>query len=424
MHGETIAEILLSGPFEKEPMSLRLQIALGATRFTNSLVVRVLENFGSGSRPSIRRLGDWIEEDEKFQKKCQRGWDGLTGMMLPAEMAADMRAAAEWKVPTITTGGDLARWLDLPPEHLEWFAGEYGSAPNDSKLSHYTVSIIKKPSGGIRLLEKPKWQMKQVQRYILHGILDRIPAHSSSHGFQKKRSILTYVNPHVGKKVVIKMDLKNYFLSVEKARVRALFHLAGYPPTVSSLLAGLCSNRLESPSLPYGLTDRWRYEFPHLPQGAPSSPALADRLLFRVDLRLDGLAQKMGLNYTRYADDLAFSTNDESMRGKRTEPLIKLVQNIIEEEGFHVNPTKTRVMHQSQRQRLAGLVINQRTNVERSAYDQIRAILYRCQQNGLEAENREEHPAFLHHLQGRVEFVRSTNRARGDKLQSMLGKVG
>ncbi|BDS08714.1 hypothetical protein NT6N_37540 [Oceaniferula spumae] len=424
MRGETIAEILLSGPFEKGPMSQRLKISLNAARFTNKLVERILENFGSGSRPSVRKLGEWIEDDKKFQKKCRKGWSDHVTEMLPAEMAPDMRVAAEWKVPTITTTGNLAHWLDLPVSQIDWYAGAYGAVAADSKLSHYTVGVVRKQSGGCRILEKPKWQMKQAQRHILHGILDRIPPHPSSHGFQKHRSILTYVRPHVGKRTVIKFDLKNYFLSIEKSRVRALFHMAGYPPTVSTALAGLCTHRLEIADVPRSVSDRWKFTVPHLPQGAPSSPALADRLLFRLDLRLHGLAEKMGLNYTRYADDLAFSTDEKEFRGKRIEAFVRLVGSIIGEEGFSLNTKKTRVMFHSQRQRLAGLVINQRANVERSVYDQLRAIIHRCIQHGPEHENREGHPAFLDHLQGRVEFVRSTNPTRGEKLQAMLDRVG
>jgi len=423
MNSESIAVVILNGAFEKVPMSSRLISAFGAPKFSDKIVRRILVSFGSGSRPSVRRIAEWLDLDRGYQKKSQKGWGAHVRVIEPAAMAPDMRVAAEWKVPSITTAGDLARWLDLPPEHADWFAGEYDAVPVDSNLSHYSLGLVKKASGGVRLLEKPKWQMKQIQRHVLHGILDHIPAHDCSHGFQKKRSILTYVRPHVGREVLIKMDLRNYFLSVEKARVRALFHMAGYPPPVSALLAGFTTNRIIKSSVPQGVKERWRYTVSHLPQGAPSSPALADRLLFRTDIRLQSLAAKMNMQYTRYADDMAFSSDDQSLRGKRVDSFLGLVDKIVVDEGFRLNQDKTKVMYQSQRQRLAGLVVNNRTNVARAQYDQLRAILHRCEKNGLEQENREDHPAFLQHLQGRVEFIRGTNQARGEKLQVMLSRL-
>ena len=234
---------------------------------------------------------------------------------------------------------------------------------------------------------------------------------------------MTYVKSHVGRRLVIKLDLKDYFLSVERSRVRALFHLAGYPPAVSCLLSGICTLRFSASSLPYAVKSKWKYETFHLPQGAPTSPALADRLLFRLDMRLNGLAKHMKIPYTRYADDIAFSTDDTMMTGNRIDHFLRLVRNIIAEEGFQVNEKKTRVMPQSQRQRLVGLVVNQKTNVERSEYDRLKAIIHRCVKNGYEAENRQGHPAFAQHLQGRVEFVRMTHPKRGEKLEAMLVKV-
>ncbi|MBK1856100.1 hypothetical protein JO972_14100 [Verrucomicrobiaceae bacterium 5K15] len=422
MSSDELATILLSGAFEQAAFEERLVMAVGAPKFSRKLAGRVIRHFGSGSRPSVRMLAEWLESDRRYQKKQRRGELQLSGQILPAEMAPDMRVAADWKIPSITTSGDLAHWLDLPVSQMEWFAGDYNSVPADTKLSHYTVQTVVKKSGGFRVLEKPKWQMKQVQRYILHGILDHLPPHPCSHGFQKNRSILSYVQPHIGRKMLIKMDLKDYFLSIERSRVRALFHLLGYPPLVSVQLAGCCTNRLRLADVPSGVAQRDRYTVSHLPQGAPTSPALADRLLYRLDLRLHGLAQKMHMDYTRYADDFAFSTND-SVRRPQVEAFLNLVDQIVREEGLQLHKTKTSVMHHSQRQRLAGLVLNEKHNVARGEYDRLRAILHRCGQNGLDAENKNDHPSFLQHLEGRVEFIRQTNPRRGKKLQGMLDKL-
>ena len=420
---------LLSGAFTREALLSRIGGMTHAPKFVDGLVGRLLEEFGEGSRPSVKALSAWLSEDKKLRKRLRKGAVYPENMQIPAVMAPDMRAAAGWRVPAITTTGNLAHWLDLDFLELDWFSGGYGVVQTHSKLSHYHLRSLKKSSGGLRLLEVPKWRLKQVQRTVLHGIIDHIPAHPCSHGFQKKRSIMTYVKPHVGRRIVMKMDLQNYFLTIEYARVRALFHLAGYPPSVSRYLAGLCTHAVHPDAFQKGggfakgVSEVWRYQAAHLPQGAPSSPAIADRLLFRLDLRLHGLAKSMGMHYSRYADDMAFSSDDRAVGSKRMESVIRSVTAITSEEGFYINEHKTRVMRASQRQRLAGLVVNDVINVERSEYDLLRAILHRCVKNGLDAENRHGHPSFYQHLVGRVEFVRSTNPRRGEKLRFLLDDV-
>ena len=113
----------------------------------------------------------------------------------------------------------------------------------------------------------------------------------------------------------------------------------------------------------------------------------------------------------------------EQLRSHQLEYLVTLVKKIVCEEGWGLNPKKTRIMHASQRQRLAGLVVNTKTNLARSEYDQLKAIIYRVCLNGLEAENRENHPNFLAYLEGRVSFVQMGNAKRGEKLAKMLEKI-
>ena len=421
MKSEQIAQSLLEGAFEREPMLERIGARIYGAGFTRKLVGRILEHFGSGSRPSVRVLQQWLDQDKKFIRKQRKGIVVTEGdFTCSPQMAPDMRAAADWSIPSITNLSCLAAWLDVSPSHVDWYAGSYGRVSVSSKLSHYRLAEIPKRSGGVRLLEMPKWQMKMIQRHILHGMLDHIPAHPSSHGFQQGRSILTYVAPHVGRELVLKFDLKDYFLNVHNSRVRGLFHLAGYPPMVAKALAGICTHSLLKNEIPCQVNSRLKFTDRHLPQGAPTSPALADRLLFRLDMRLHGLAEKLHLRYTRYADDLAFSTQDTHLR---TGPLLRLILQIVAEEGFSLNEKKTRLMPKSQRQRLAGLVINEKTNLQRSEYDNLRAILHRCRHNGIANENRKGHPAFLEHLQGRIAFVQSTHKKRGEKLTKMLDFV-
>jgi retron-type reverse transcriptase len=157
----------------------------------------------------------------------------------------------------------------------------------------------------------------------------------------------------------------------------------------------------------------------HLPQGAPSSPALANAVAYRLDARLAGLAADLGATYTRYADDLAFS-------GPQTLPLHRLlpgIRLIAAAEGFRVRPDKTRVAAAHQRQRLTGLVVNTAPAVPRNEYDALRALLHNCARTGPEAQNRAGHKDFQAHVRGRIEWVTASHPGRGAKLRALYERV-
>ena len=206
------------------------------------------------------------------------------------------------------------------------------------------------------------------------------------------------------------MDLRDFFPSIPAVRIQALLRMMGYPETVADLLGGICTNAVRGsvPDL---------YRRPHLPQGAPTSPALANLCAWRLDRRLSGLAKAVGADYTRYADDLAFSGDADF------EKLSLHIAAIVQEEGFSVHHRKTRVMGQGVRQRLAGLVANEKVNVIRADFDLLKATLTNCVRYGPESQNREGLPAFRAHLEGRVGFVESINRAKGLRLRAILDRI-
>lgn len=163
------------------------------------------------------------------------------------------------------------------------------------------------------------------------------------------------------------------------------------------------------------------YARPHLPQGAPTSPALANICSFHLDCRLAGLAKSAGAIYSRYADDLAFSGGEDFVRN--AERFSIHVAAILREEGFRVHHRKTRVMRQSVRQHLAGLVANQRLNIRRGDFDRLKAILTNCVRFGAESQNREAHPQFRSHLQGRVAFMENVNPTKGKRLRAIFERI-
>jgi len=158
-----------------------------------------------------------------------------------------------------------------------------------------------------------------------------------------------------------------------------------------------------------------------LPQGAPTSPSLANLCSYRLDCRLSLLAKSAAANYTRYADDLAFSGGEGF--AACVERFATHVAAILGEEGFTVQHRKTRIMRQSTRQHLAGLVTNQRLNVRRAQFDVLKAILTNCVRHSPETQNLEAHPHFREHLQGRIAFVESINLEKGKRLRAIFDQI-
>jgi retron-type reverse transcriptase len=280
------------------------------------------------------------------------------------------------------------------------------------------------------LLEAPKPRLKGLQRKVLSGILEKVPGHPAAHGFIKGRSIKTFIAPHTGQRVVLRMDVKDFFASFAAARIQAFFQTIGYPEPVARLLRGICTNAVprdvwRRPPLdidPQQIQEaRALYARPHLPQGSPASPALANLCLYRIDCRLAGLAKSAGAEYTRYADDLAFS--GDSAFERCAERFSTHVAAILLEEGFRAHHRKTRIMRQGVRQHLAGLVINERMNIMRPDFDRLKATLTNCVRLGMESQNRSGCSDFRSHLEGHVAFVETIHPARGSRLRAILNRI-
>ncbi len=335
------------------------------------------------------------------------------------------------ELPPLVTARELAEWLGLTIGELEWFSDlrDLNRRAPSSQLGHYHYTVLPKRRGGVRLIEAPQARLKALQRQILTQILDRVPSYyTAAHGFVKGRSVHTFAAQHVGKAMLLRVDLKDFFPSVGGARVQSVFRTLGYPERVADLLGGICTTTTPrrvfagAPVAPRELADVARvYLRPHLPQGAPTSPVLANLCAFRLDCRLTGLADWLGATYSRYADDLAFSGDDVFAR--RAESVSAQIGAIALEEGWAVQHHKTRFMRQGVRQQLAGLTVNTRVNISRAAYDQLKAIITNCVRHGPATQNRDAHHDFRAHLAGRVAWVASVNPDRGRRLRNLLDRV-
>ncbi len=347
-----------------------------------------------------------------------------TGHYLDLSRDGDEARLQQFGLPVFHTPEELAEWLGLPLNKVAWLVHRFsGGRPASVKEAHYHFHWVKKRLSGWRLIEAPKSTLKQVQTKILRGILDKVPVHSSAHGFTCGRSILTNARPHVGQAILVRFDLANFYTTVGFARVVAIFRSLGYSREVSIWL-GLLTTSAVPGNLgfqeqgPYALAAYLRR---HLPQGAPTSPALANLSAFGMDIRLSGLAASFGATYTRYADDLSISGPKELGYGLKI--VIPLVQQIVRQERFYVNKSKRRILRSHQRQSVTGVVVNAKPNISRVDFDHLKAIITNCLRHGPSTQNRDQIENFFNHLQGCIAYVSMLNPKRGQKLSDLFAGI-
>jgi len=340
-----------------------------------------------------------------------------------------------WPVPEITSLAGLAKFLDVNDGELAWLADVRGLERTvaDEKLRHYRYMTLRRPSGVARVIERPKHRLKEIQRRILHEILDWIPAHESAHGFTRGRSVRSHAREHTGQFVVLRLDLEDFFACIAAGRVYGIFRSAGYPESVAHFLTALATNVVPSAlwcSLPRSTDPAQidahhrlgrRLATPHLPQGAPTSPALANLAAFRLDRRLRGLAASLEVSYSRYADDLTFSGPPKLLSAANR--LRRAIAGISRDEGFMVNEHKSMLATRAGRQQVCGVIVNERLNAQRHEYDVLKATLHNSRMHGPESQNRDSLPDFRAHLLGRISWIGSLNPARGEKLRRQFARI-
>lgn len=434
-----LAWTFLAGPWKRDALVDRIRIALRRAScpiWASTLCDRLVFAFGHVSgQPRFRDVEAFLRLDAGLQKRFRR-WDNsglIPTIVVPRQkMVPANDRLARCCVPRLVTTSDVAAWLSLSPGELDWFADvrQWERKQFKEALKHYRYQWIPKKQGVPRLLESPKPRLKAIQRRMLDEMLSRVPIHDAAHGFCRERSVKTYLKPHTGRDVVLTIDLRHFFPSVQTSKVNAIFRTIGYPESVARILTRLCTNsvpenvlRAQQPSGTASIDDRTasQYRNVHLPQGAPTSPVLANLAACRLDRRLAGLARKFGAGYTRYADDLTFS-GDATFQSVL--PRFQTwVGAIVLDEGFALRHRKTRIMTQGNRQRVTGLVINQHLNIPRRSYDELKAILYNCVRFGPSSQNQSALNNFDAHLAGRIEWVHSVNPRRAVRLQALFDQI-
>lgn len=234
----------------------------------------------------------------------------------------------------------------------------------------YRMFSIKKRSGGRRLIYIPDHDLMSVQRWINTHILKKIPAHPCSFAFSKGNSIAKCASRHLGAKWMIKMDILGFFESISEIQVYRIFKELGYQPLVAFELARICTVHVGSLSLRrYDKVWKCRYSstaipqyqnevLGYLPQGAPTSPLLSNLVMRELDDEIQSLAKKEGLTYTRYSDDMTFSTHSKEFSRQRAKKIILAIGQLLSKKGFKIQHRKTTVIPPGAKKIVLGLNVD------------------------------------------------------------------
>lgn len=293
------------------------------------------------------------------------------------------------KLTSVSNRNELASLLHIPTQTLTGLL--YFKTDNEK----YRYFFIPKHNGGKRLITAPTEPLMTVQRTLARILTDDYEEilnenHINSkiaHGFLKNRSILTNATVHENKRYVLNLDLENFFDSFHFGRVRGYFIKNRYfklPEDIATLIAQVacCKGKL--------------------PQGAPTSPIITNLICEIFDYRILSIARRFHLNYTRYADDLTFSTNEKEFPKVLT-VFLKTVRAEIEHSGFKVNIPKTHFQQNFSRQIVTGIIVNRKINVPREFYKDTRAMAYSLYKVGqFTIDNRK---GTLAELEGRFSYI-------------------
>ncbi|PZS31947.1 MAG: RNA-directed DNA polymerase [Pseudonocardiales bacterium] len=429
-----LATAMLGGAWSREPMRARIARALGrprAPRWAGALVGQVLGAYRDAPADRPRELAAYVQTTPAWQLAWEHRRPPRIVRWAPTPT---VMVARPWPVIELDDLGALARLLAIDQGELAWFADVRSIERRSGQpLRHYRWRALPK-RGGVRLVAAPKPRLKEIQRRLLRHVLTQIPVHPAAHGCVPGRSVRTAVDPHAGAAIVIRADVEGFFSSISAGRIWGLLRMAGLPEPVAHTITGLVTTVVPTQvwravPRPTGalLLDAHlrmgeRLATPHLPQGAPTSPVLANLAAFSLDRRLTGLAGAFGGQYTRYVDDLTFS-GGPSLRNARSR-FVELVDDIVRSDRLRLNERKTVVLGAAGRQQLLGAVINDHPTVARHERDALRALLHNCATRGWQTQTRGlEADEFRATLLGRISWIGGLDPSFGARLRRSFDAV-
>ncbi|WP_303826166.1 reverse transcriptase domain-containing protein [Ruminococcus flavefaciens] len=255
--------------------------------------------------------------------------------------------------------------------------------------NYHTVVIHHGRGHKNRTLNVPNAFLKLVQRRLLDNFLYQLKVSEYSTAYCKGNSLLDNAAPHVGKECVLKLDISHFFDSIDDDKVLFVMKRLGVSITATVLFTHLCTYKGK------------------LPQGAPTSPYIANLVMKQFDEKLGHWCSEYNITYTRYCDDMTFSGDKADIRSAN---VISKVRRMLYRMGFTINDKKTVFISSSQQQRVTGIVVNEKPTLSRSQKRTLRQEVYYCQKYGAaESINRKGHDIspdkYLHSLLGRIAFA-------------------
>ena len=310
-------------------------------------------------------------------------------------------------MPVIETDRELADFLQLEYKTLRYLTYHRDVVTFDN---YYRFEIPKK-SGEMRQIAAPKAHLKAAQRQILDQILEKAEISDLSHGFTKSRSVITSAKEHnTSPDLLINIDLENFFPTITFERVRGLYQSFGYSGYIASLLAMLCTYCERMPLELKGEIKYIKTSHRILPQGSPASPMITNIICRTMDKRIYGLCQKLGITYTRYADDMSFSYTGDT-NSLAIGSFLNSLQKIIEAEGFHMKKEKTHILRKNNRQYITGIVINnEEIGVPKKWVKILKASIHNAQK--LKASGGSVSPQTISEITGKIAWLKSVNPER------------
>jgi RNA-directed DNA polymerase len=288
-------------------------------------------------------------------------------------------------IPVIR-GPEIALYLGISPSLVSHMVTH--------PRKYYSSFQILKRNGEPRTITAPRVFLKAVQRYILDCILSQLPLHQAATGSRRGFNCSIGAGQHVGCRYLWNVDIADFFPSITQSQVTLLFETSGYPRAAAFFLSGLCC-----------LDKR-------LPQGAPTSPPLANLVVKRLDEALSILSENTNVKYTRYADDLSFSSTELFSQEFRRKVIL-----IVNEAGFSLQPRKTRLMGPAIRREVTGLTVNDRVSIPRVRRRQLRAYFHHIKLHPLQFVGEKQRAV------GFASWLYDYHRAEGAKALELANAI-
>nr|WP_315024189.1 reverse transcriptase family protein [uncultured Aminipila sp.] len=270
------------------------------------------------------------------------------------------------------------------------------------KLNSYKTFFIK-GNKKKRKIDSPSRKLKERQRWILKNILEKIALSDNCCGFVRCKSILDNAKPHVGKEFILNMDIKDFFPSINQNAIEDIFSNLGYVTPVARLLSEICCfNEV-------------------LPQGAPTSPYLSNIICIKMDYELNAFSKRINATYTRYADDITFSSSNDLNFA------IVEIREILVKYGFECNDLKTHMMKGVTRKIVTGLLVNEEIKILKQYKRKLKQEIYYCKKFGvtahLENVKADKFINYREHLYGKAYYIKMVEPIIGEKFLKELDEI-